>query len=55
MYRIEALNHDGEYELLKLFEDDDKDKAKKFAEDNDNYFLRVFATGNPRRLLFQNH
>lgn len=54
MYRIEAINHDGKFELLKLFDLHQKDEAKRFVEENENYFLRAVKAGNPRTVLFQN-
>lgn len=54
MIRVEALNHDGGYDLIGLFEEFQKSEIKACIEENENYYLRVVETGKARKLLWQN-
>lgn len=40
MIRIEALNHNGKFRAIGIFEDLDEDRIEKCIKDNECYFLR---------------
>lgn len=54
MIRIEAINHEGRYDLLGVFEKDDEKRISACIAKNDNYFLRAVETGTPRRTTWMN-
>lgn len=54
MIRVEALNHDGEWDLLGVFENWAKKQIDACIAENDDYFLRKVRTGHRRRVFWMN-
>lgn len=53
LYRLEALNHDGRPELIKILPEAE---VRALAERLDNYYLRIVECGpKPRRVMWQNY
>ena len=53
MYRLEAINHDGKFELVKIL--DSFDKVVNLAENHlDRFYMRIVECGRPRRTVWQN-
>lgn len=55
MIRVEALNHAGSFDLLGIFEEDQRERINACIDENDNYFLHVIKTGTRRKLLWKNY
>lgn len=55
MIRVEAKNHEDQWELIGLFENWQKSEINACTEENENYFLRAVRTGKRRKTIWQNH